>query len=87
MAQILAENLEKEIRKLIAEIIEIDESKITSDAKFVEDLGMDSMMALEILSSVEKKYKIRIEEDNLPKITSLKSLTDMTAQIINQKAG
>ena len=64
--------LEKEIKSLIAEILETDEDKVTSDANFVEELGMDSMMALEILASIEKKYKIKIPEEYLTKVTSLK---------------
>ena len=66
--------LEKELRSLIAEIVEIEEEKITPEANFVEDLGMDSMMALEILASIEKKYKLKIPEENLTKITNLKQV-------------
>lgn len=65
-------DLEKEVRHLIANIVELSEDKITSDAQFVEDLGMDSMMALEILASLEKKYKIQIPEEKLAKLTNLK---------------
>ncbi len=63
--------LEREIRELIADIIEMDPSQIDPAAHLVEDLGMDSMMALEILAGIEKKYKIKIPEEDLPKITSL----------------
>ncbi|MDP2941059.1 MAG: acyl carrier protein [Candidatus Omnitrophota bacterium] len=51
-------NLANEIREIVAEILEIDLEKISPDARFVEDLGMDSMMALEIVVAVERKYKI-----------------------------
>ena len=85
MAPIAIENLEKEIRAIVAEILEIDESKITPDAKFVEDLGMDSMMALEILASVEKKYKVKIPEEYLTKVTSLNSMVDTAKKLIGKK--
>ena len=49
-----SENIEKEMRALVAEILEIQEDKIKPDMKFVEELGMDSMMALEILAGIEK---------------------------------
>jgi acyl carrier protein len=78
-------NLEKEISSLIAEILEIDEKKITADVKFVEDLGMDSMMALEILASIEKKYKIRIPEEYLAKITSLGNIVKIAGELIGKK--
>lgn len=82
MSQVTINNLEKEIRTLVAGILEIDESKITSDVRFVEDLGMDSMMALEILASVEKKYKIKIPEEYLMKVTSLDSMLTITRKIM-----
>lgn len=64
-------NLEQDIRALIADIIEMEPAQIDPDAHLVEDLGMDSMMALEILAAIEKRYKIKLPEDELPKITSV----------------
>jgi len=69
--------LEKELKSLIAEIVEIEEDRITPDANFVEDLGMDSMMALEILAAIEKKYKLKIPEENLTKMANLKQVIEI----------
>ena len=85
MGPVSQDNLEKEMRSLVAEILEIEEDEITPEAKFVEDLGMDSMMALEILASAEKMYKIKIPEENLTKVTSLKSLVEVASKIIGNK--
>lgn len=65
------ENLETDIRSMIADIVDISPEKITPEASFVEDLGMDSMMALEIMASLEKKYKVQIPEESLTKIRNL----------------
>jgi len=78
-------NLEKEIRALVAEILEINEEKLKPEARFVEELGMDSMMALEILASVEKKYKVKIPEEYLTKVTSLKSMVDIAKKLLEKK--
>ena len=75
-------NVEKEVRDLIADIIEMDPDEISPDAHLVEDLGMDSMMALEILASLEKKFKIRIPEDELPKITTLNKAIELTKKYV-----
>jgi len=64
-------NLDQEVKNLIADIIEMDPTQIDPDAHLVEDLGMDSMMALEILAAIEKRYKLRIPEEELPKITTV----------------
>lgn len=77
MPKIKNDTLQREIKFLISEIVEIEEDKITPDASFVEDLGMDSMMALEILAALEKKYKIKIPEENLTKITNLSQVLEM----------
>jgi len=77
MGQIDAGTLERELRSIVSEIGEVGEEKITADAQFVEDLGMDSMMALEVLAAIEKKYNLKIPEENLTKMTSLKSLVEL----------
>jgi acyl carrier protein len=76
--------LQKDLRSLIAEIVEVEEEKITPEANFVEDLGMDSMMALEILASIEKKYKLKIPEENLIKITNLKQVAELVSGFLNK---
>lgn len=82
MAPIKPDTLEKEIRSIIAEILEIEESKIGPDTSFVGELGMDSMMALEILASVEKKYKVKIPEEYLTKVTSLNSMVEIAWKLL-----
>ena len=63
--------LEQDVKSLIADILEMEPEQIDPDAHLVEDLGMDSMMALEILATMEKRFKIKIPEDDLPKITTV----------------
>lgn len=54
--------LKEELRALVAEISEIDE--IPDDATF-KDLGIDSMMGVEIVAAIERQYQIKIEDDEL----------------------
>jgi acyl carrier protein len=58
------ETVVKTVRKLISEIAEVEPSKVKDDATFTEDMGVDSMKALEIVAAVEKKFKVVIPEDN-----------------------
>jgi acyl carrier protein len=76
------EDIEQEIRKIVAEVLETNPEEIDPEARFVEDLGMDSMMALEILAAIEKKFKVVIPEDNLPKFTNLKQTIFLVGQIL-----
>ena len=82
MPEMDTNNLEKEIRTIIAEVTELEPEKITLEANFVEDLGMDSMMALEILAAVEKKYKIRIPEEKLMQLKNLKETINLAKEYL-----
>ena len=62
--------------------VEVEPEKITLDANFVEDLGMDSMMALEILAGIEKKYKIQVPEEKLGKLVNLKEAMLLTQEYL-----
>lgn len=79
------QNIEEEIRGLIAEIIEKEPGLITPEAKFFEDLGVDSMMALEIMAAIEKKYKISIPEEKLAQLTTLKETVAVANEYLLNK--
>lgn len=53
------------VRGIIAEVSEVDMSQITDDADFTNDLGIDSMMMLEIVALIEKRLDISILESDL----------------------
>ena len=78
-------SVEKDIRELIAEILEAEPGGIAINAHFVKDLGMDSMMALEILAGIEKKYRIVIPEEMLSKFTSLQATVNIVQDILKKK--
>ena len=73
-----------EIKKLVADIAEKTPEEIKDDATFSEDLGIDSMMALEIVASIEKKYKIMIPENEIPNIRSLQNVYDLVEKLVKK---
>lgn len=74
------EKLLGELRAIFTEITEIDD--IPSD-KSLKDLGVDSMMALEIVTAIEKKYAIKIEESELNQVATL----EKAAALVSKKLG
>ncbi len=81
------ENLEKDITAIVAEVTELDENEIWEkrDADFFKDLEIDSLLALEILALIEKKYKVQIPEEKLVDITSLNATIEMTRSTLEGK--
>lgn len=61
-------NLKEELRALIAEIAEKDE--IPDDVAF-KDLGIDSMMGVEIVAAIERQYHVKIDDAELAEVTTL----------------
>ena len=69
--QATAEEIRKEVRRLVAEITERGPEEISDTALFVEDLGIDSLMAIEMLVAVDKKYRIQIPEEEFGQIKNV----------------
>lgn len=80
--------LQQDITAIVAEVTEIDEKELWDqrDKHFMQDLDIDSMLALEIVASIEKKYRIEIEEEELLDITSLSATIDLVQRLLDKNA-
>ncbi len=67
----MADSLKEDLRKIISEVAEVDE---VPDAVAFKDLGIDSMMAIEIVAEIERTYKLEIPENELKDIVDLESV-------------
>ena len=76
----------EELRTLVAEIIEVDRERLTPATHFVKDLDMDSLMSLELLTALEKKYAIRIPEEALPDFATLQGVVDVVIRLLERPA-
>ncbi|MEU1013580.1 acyl carrier protein [Streptomyces sp. NPDC005890] len=64
--------LDKErLRRLLAEILDVEVSEISDRARFVDDLGVDSLMALEITVRLEAEFPVKLEEEELTRLATL----------------
>ncbi|GAA7925431.1 acyl carrier protein [Helicobacter pylori] len=64
-------NLFETIRAVIAEQLEIDVSQVTPEAKFVKDLGVDSLDILELIMALEERFGIEIPDEQAEKIVNV----------------
>ncbi len=68
------EDLKEKLREIVCEVAEIDE--VPDDTPF-KDLGIDSMMAIEIIADVERTYGIKVPEEELEQISDLNSVVTL----------
>jgi len=69
----MSDELRDQLRRIITEVTEVE--NIPEYTPFA-DLGIDSMMAIEIVADVEKEYEITIAEDELNELVNLKAVYD-----------
>ncbi len=77
----MSDELKTELRQIITEVTEVED--IPEDTPFA-DLGIDSMMAIEIVADVEKDYEITIGEDELSELTNLKAVYDKVKEKLSE---
>ncbi len=70
----------EEIQQLIAELTELDQDKITDSALLVEDLGIDSLMAIEILVLLDKRYQVKIPGEEFHQIKNVREVVSAVMQ-------
>lgn len=72
---------EEEIRQMVTDITEVPLEKLTPDADFFKDLGIDSLKAIEIVAAFEKKYRTIIPEKDIPTIRTLRQIVEYTKSL------
>lgn len=75
--------LREDLRALISEIAEID--TIPDDTHF-KDLGIDSMMGVEIVAAIERQYRIKIEDGELQEVSTLSKSHDLVRLKLERSA-
>jgi len=78
-------NLEQEIKQLISDVTGINIEKLKSGANFWKDLGVDSIKAIEITVAIERKYKIRIRDEQIPKISTIGDALIIVSEALDKK--
>jgi len=79
--QMTNDKLEKEIKSLVAKVIKIPEEKIDLKANLFTDLGVDSLLGVEIFAALDQKYHIDIPEDKLREIQTLEDVINLVRQL------
>ena len=72
MAQVTLE----EITKIVVDNLGVNEGKVTADAKFIDDLGADSLDTVELIMQFEEEFGIEIPDEDAEKILSVNQALD-----------
>ena len=64
-------SIEKRVKEIIVEQLGVNESEVTPEAKFVDDLGADSLDLVELVMALEEEYNMEISDEDAEKILTV----------------
>jgi len=81
----MVDELFEKMKKLIAERLEIDESKITPDSSFRQDLGADSLDTYELIYAIEEELGITIPDEKANEFETVRDALDFIKSEVSKK--
>jgi len=84
--QISEEKIRLEVKRLIAAVTEREPEEVGDAALFAEDLGIDSLMGMEIMVAMDKKFGIDVPEDEFLKATNVNEAVIMVQRYLPESA-
>ncbi len=69
-------SIEERVKKIVAEQLGVSEDEVTPDASFIDDLGADSLDAVELVMALEEEFECEIPDEDAENITTLKQAVD-----------
>ena len=64
-------SVEARVKEIIVEQLGVEAGQVTDNAKFVEDLGADSLVTVELVMALEEEFALEIPDEDAEKITSV----------------
>ncbi|MBD1910002.1 MULTISPECIES: acyl carrier protein [unclassified Leptolyngbya] len=78
----MSEDILKKVQKIVSEQLSVDESEVTPESSFANDLGADSLDTVELVMALEEEFDIEIPDEAAENIATVQAAVDY----INQKA-
>ncbi len=72
----MSDSIESQVKEIIVDQLGVEADKVTADAKFIEDLGADSLDTVELVMAFEDKFSIEVPDDAAEKLKSVKDVVE-----------
>jgi len=69
------------LAEVAVELLGVDKAQVTEDARFDEDLDVDSLGLVEFVMAVEDRFDVKVPEDKLEGITTVGQAADLVLEM------
>ena len=73
----------EKLKKIIAEVLNVDEEEITMETTFMDDLGADSLDIFQIIMGLEEEFDIEIPAEKAENITTVEEAVELIKSELN----
>lgn len=73
----------EKLKKVIAEVLNVDPDEITMETTFMDDLGADSLDVFQIIMGIEEEFDIEIPAETAEQITTVEQAVEMIKNATN----
>ena len=73
----------EKLKKIIAEVLNVDPDEITMETTFQDDLGADSLDVYQIIMGVEEEFDIEIPAESAEQVTTVEDAVEMIKNAVN----
>ena len=73
----------EKLRKVIAEVLNVDPDEITMDTTFTDDLGADSLDVFQIVMGIEEEFDIEIPPESVETISTVEEAVELIKNALN----
>ena len=81
-----ADEIRLSIKELVAEVTEREPEEVPADARLKEDLGVDSLLAMELMLLIDKQFSIEIPEEEFDKLLTVDDAVPVVQRYLAESA-
>lgn len=74
----------EKLKKIIVDVLNVDENEITMDTTFIDDLGADSLDVFQIIMGLEEEFDIEIPNEQAEKIVTVGDAVEQIKVAMNE---
>ena len=77
----MSESIEQKVKEIIVEQLNVTPEQVTNEAKFIDDLGADSLDTVELVMAFEEEFDIEVPDEEAEKLVCVNDITSYIEKV------